>query len=135
MDNVSAFLTELQPAAVIVVIIAALSLVASRTIPGVGPWAALLGLVGVAGYVGNQVNNVENRPEWLLFVALGGAVLAVIAGIRLLGAIRANTANDHTVGYVFPTLVAVIGLWMTVALIRFEDMGLSAAVHHVTTPV
>lgn len=127
MDNISVFLAELQPAAIIVAIIAAISLVASRTYPAVGPWAALLGLVGVAGYVGSQVNDVENRPEWLLFVALGGAVLALIAGLRLLGAIRANTANDHTVGYVFPTLIAVAGLWMSVALIRFEDMEQVAA--------
>ena len=123
MDNVSAFLAELQPAGVIAVIIAVISLVASRTYPGGGPWAALLGLCGVAGYVGHQVSEVVDRPQWLLFVALGGAVLAVIAGIRLFGAIRANTANDYTVGYVLPTLVAVIGLWMSVALIRFEDMS------------
>ncbi len=127
MDNISAFLAELQPAAVIVAVIAAISLLASRTYPKIGPWTALLGLLGVAGYVGNQVSGVEQRPEWLLFVALGGAVLALIAGLRLLGAIRAGTANDHTVGYVFPTLVAVAGLWMSVALIRFEDMAPAAA--------
>ncbi len=128
MDNVSSFLAELQPAAVIAVVVAVVSLIASRTYPSLGPWAALLSIVGVAAYVGTQINDVQNRPQLLLFVALGGAVLAVVAGIRLLEAIRANSAHDHTVGYVFHTLVAIAGLWMSVALIRFEDMAAVAAI-------
>lgn len=127
-QSVATFLTELKPAALIVAALLAVALVSSRFMPEIGPWISLAAVAGTAIYVGNQVTGVTDRPQWLLPVAGAGAILAVLAGVRLLGAIKARSNNDNTIGYLFPTAMAVVGMWMSVALIRYENVGETAQV-------
>jgi len=123
MDDITAFLTELKPAGLIVAALLVIALVSSRFMPEIGPWVSLAALAGTAVYVATRVADVQTRPQWLLPVAIGGAILAILAGVRLIGAIRSRSHSDNTVGYLFPTAVAILGLWMSVALIRFEHVG------------
>ena len=72
-------------------------------------------------YAGNRVVNVADRPAWLLPLALAGAVAGVLAAARLVRAIKARSQNDMTVGYVFPTALAIVAMWLSIALINFES--------------
>ncbi len=122
MDSITPFLTELKPAALIVAVLLAVALVSSRFVPEAGPWVSLAALLGTGVYVAQHVRGVEERPQWLLPVAIGGAVLAALAIARVVGTIRARSHSDNTIGYLFPTAVAVLGMWMSVALINFERL-------------
>ena len=128
MDDVIIVVKDLQPAALIVVAVAVVALVANMVLPRIGPWAALLALGGVTAYVGNRVVDVTPRPAWLLPLAVAGLVMAVIAGFRTWTAIHATANNDRTIGYVFPTAIAVVALWLSIALIEFDASQVVSAV-------
>jgi F0F1-type ATP synthase membrane subunit c/vacuolar-type H+-ATPase subunit K len=128
VDDVVVVLKDLQPAAIIVAAVAIVALVSRMLNPRIGPWAGLLTIAGVTVYVGNRVRDVDPRPAWLLPLALAGLLVAVMAGYRLWKAIHATSNNDHTIGYVFPTAVAVVSLWLSIALIEFDASGLGASI-------
>lgn len=120
MDTLLTILKDFQPAGMVIIAIAVMSMVANHTRPDVGPWAALIAVAGVAMFVGNRVMEVQTRPGWLLPLALSGLVVALAAGYRLFRAIQAHNYNDHTVGYVFPTSLAIASMWLSIALINFQ---------------
>lgn len=120
MDTLITILKDFQPAGVVIVLVALAAIVSNMSVPAVGPWVSLLSIAGVAVYVGNRVTQVDPRPSWLLPLACGGALAAVAAGSRLLQAISARSNNDNTVGYVFPTALAIAALWLSIALINFQ---------------
>lgn len=128
MDEVVLVVKDLQPAAFIVAAVAIVALASRMLNPRIGPWAALLAIAGVLVYVGNRVLNVDPRPAWLLPLALAGLLMAVMAGYRLWKAIHATSNNDHTIGYVFPTAIAVVALWLSIALIEFDAAELAASI-------
>ncbi len=128
MNDVITVLKDLQPAALIVVIVALSSIISGMSVPQVGPWLSLAALVGVTAYVGHRVLSVESRPAWLLPLALAGLVAALGAGFRVWNAAHARSNNDRTVAYVFPTALAIFALWLSVALIEFEATTLTSAV-------
>lgn len=120
MDTLITILKDFQPAGVVIVLVALAAIVSNMSVPAVGPLVSLLSIAGVAVYVGNRVTQVDPRPSWLLPLACGGALAAVAAGSRLLQAISARSNNDNTVGYVFPTALAIAALWLSIALINFQ---------------
>lgn len=120
MDTLVTILKDFQPAGVVIVAVALAAIVSNMTMPQIGPWVSFLAIGGVAVYVGNRVMDVDPRPAWLLPLALGGAVAAVGAVSRLLTAMTARSNNDNTVGYVFPTALAIAALWLSIALINFQ---------------
>lgn len=120
MDTLITILKDFQPAGVVIVLVAIAAIVSNMTMPEIGPWVSLLSLAGVSIYVGNRVLGVETRPSWLLPLALGGLVACVFAGTRLVSALQARSYNDNTVGYVFPTALAIGAMWLSIALIQFQ---------------
>jgi len=128
MDDVITVLKDLQPAAIIVVLVALIAIISGMSIPRVGPWAALVALGGVTAYVLHRVLDVNERPTWLLPLMCVGLVAAAGAGYRVWHAAHARSNNDRTVAYVFPTALAIFALWLSIALIEFEASGLTAAV-------
>ena len=128
MNDVIAVLKDLEPAAIIIVLVSLVSVISGMSAPQVGPWASLAALVAVTAYVGHRVASVENRPAWLLPLALAGLLAAVGAGFRLWRAAYARSNNDRTVAYVFPTALAIFALWLSVALIEFNATNLASAV-------
>ncbi len=128
MDDVVLVLKDLQPAAVIIVALAVAALVCRAVDPRIGPWLGFLGLAGVTAHVGNRVQGVDPRPEWLLPLALAGLLLAIVAGYRLWKAIHATANHDYTIGYVFPTAIAVLGMWLSIALIEFDATQVASTV-------
>lgn len=128
MDDVLLVLKDLQPAAFIVVGVALVGLISNMILPMIGPWASLLTVAGVTVYVGNKVLAVDPRPAWLLPLALAGLGMAVMAGYRVWKAIHATANNDKTIGYVFPTALAVVALWLSIALIEFDASKVVAAI-------
>lgn len=128
VDDVILVLKDLQPAAFIVAAVAIVALVSKMLNPRIGPWVALGAIAGVIVYVGNRVREVDPRPDWLLPLALAGLLMAVMAGYRLWKAIHAASNNDHTIGYVFPTGIAVVSMWLSIALIEFDAAGLAASI-------
>ena len=64
----------------------------------------------------------------LAVLALAGGLMAVMAGYRVWKAIHATANNDKTIGYVFPTALAVVALWLSIALIEFDASKVTAAV-------
>jgi hypothetical protein len=126
MDDVILVVKDLQPAAFIVVAVALVAIISNMVLPQVGPWVSMLTLAAVTVYVGNRVLGVESRPGWLLPLALAGAAMAAMALYRLWRAINATSNNDQTIGYVFPTALAVAALWLSIALIEFDAAGISA---------
>lgn len=128
MDDVILVVKDLQPAGLIVLAIAVVAILSNMVFPRVGPWASLLAVAGVTVYVGNRVLGVDTRPAWLLPLALAGLGMAAAAGYRLWKAIRATANNDKTIGYVFPTALAIGALWLSIALIEFEASQITAAV-------
>jgi len=128
MDDVITVLKDLQPAAIIVVVVAAIAVISGMSMPRLGPWVSLGALVAVTGYVVHRVLDVQDRPAWLLPLLCAGLVAAAGAGYRVWRAAHARSNNDHTVAYVFPTALAIFALWLSVALIEFDASGLSAAV-------
>mgnify|MGYP003398200627 CR=1 FL=1 len=128
MDDVILVLKDLQPAAFIVVAVALVGLISNMILPMIGPWASLLTVAGVTVYVGNKVLAVDPRPAWLLPLALAGLAMAVMAGYRVWKSIHATANNDKTIGYVFPTALAVVALWLSIALIEFDASKVVAAI-------
>lgn len=128
VDDVIFVLKDLQPAAIIVAAVAIVALVSKMFSPRIGPWVGLVTIAGVIAYVGNRVRNVDPRPDWLLPLALAGLLMAVMAGYRLWKAIHAASNNDHTIGYVFPTGIAVVSMWLSIALIEFDAAELAASI-------
>lgn len=128
VDDVILVLKDLQPAAFIVAAVAIVALVSKMLNPRIGPWVALVAIAGVIAHVGNRVREVDPRPDWLLPLALAGLLMAVMAGYRLWKAIHAASKNDHTIGYVFPTGIAVVSMWLSIALIEFDAAELAASI-------
>lgn len=126
MDDVILVLKDLQPAAFIIVAVALVGLISNMIVPMVGPWAALLAVAGVTIYVGNRVFAVNPRPAWLLPLAIAGLGMAVMAGYRVWRAIHATANSDKTIGYVFPAALAVVALWLSIALIEFDASKVTA---------
>ena len=128
MNDVILVVKDLQPAAVIVVAVAVVAMLSNMVLPRVGPWASLLAVGGVTAYVGHRVLAVQPRPAWLLPLAIAGVALAAIAGYRLWKAIHATANNDKTIGYIFPTALAICALWLSIALIQFHASQIVAVV-------
>jgi hypothetical protein len=128
VDTLISILQDFQPAAVVITIVAIIGLVSGMVEPRIGPWVSLVGLVGVAIYVGSRVSEVDSRPAWLLPLALAGALAALGAAIRLYRAITATANNDRTVAYVFPTALAIVALWLSIALIEMEKANVTTAI-------
>lgn len=133
MDTLITILKDFQPAGLVIVAVAAISMLGNRTIPRIGPWTSLIAIAGTAAFVGNRIVAVESPPAWLLPLAIAGAVTALGAAIRLVRAISAHSYNDHTVAYVFPTALAISALWLSVALINFTATHANV-VDALTTP-
>lgn len=121
-------LRDLQPAAFIVGGVILIAIISNALDPRIGPWISLLALAGVTVYVGNRVLGVTERPAWLLPLAIAGVLTAVAAGYRLWHAIHARSNHDNTVGYVFPTALAIVALWLSIALIESETSAVTALV-------
>lgn len=121
MDTLLTILKDFQPAGILIVAVALASIGGNMTMPQIGPWVSFVAVLGTAAYVGNRVNAVADRPAWLLPLALAGAIAAIAAAYRLFRAIRAHSYNDHTVGYVFPTALAIAAMWLSIALINFQS--------------
>ncbi len=128
MNDVIVVVKDLQPAALIVVAVALIAMLSNMLLPLIGPWASMLAVAGVTVYVGNRVLAVESRPAWLLPLALAGVALAAMAGYRLWKAIHATANNDQTIGYIFPTALAICALWLSIALIEFNASPIAAIV-------
>ncbi len=128
MNDVIVVVKDLQPAAVIVVAVALIAMLSNMLLPLIGPWASMLAVAGVTVYVGNRVLAVESRPAWLLPLTLAGVALAAMAGYRLWKAIHATANNDQTIGYIFPTALAICALWLSIALIEFNASPIAAIV-------
>jgi hypothetical protein len=54
--------------------------------------------------------------------------LAGLAGYRLWKAIHATANSDKTIGYIFPTALAICALWLSIALIEFNASQITAIV-------
>jgi hypothetical protein len=128
MDDVMQVLSDLRPAAFIIGGIILIAVISNMLEPRIGPWISLLALAGVTAYVANRVLGVDDRPAWLLPLAIAGLIAAVAAGDRLWRAIHARSNNDNTVGYVLPTALAIFALWLSIALIEFESSTITAVV-------
>lgn len=128
MNDVIVVVKDLQPAALIVVAVALIAMLSNMLLPLIGPWASMLAVAGVTVYVGNRVLAVESRPAWLLPLTLAGVALAAMAGYRLWKAIHATANNDQTIGYIFPTALAICALWLSIALIEFNASPIAAIV-------
>jgi len=120
VDTLLTILKDFQPAGLVIILVAVASIVSNRLAPQAGPWAALVAIGGVAAYVGNHVMDMTSRPAWLLPLAAVGAIVALGSGLRLFRAIQAHAYNDHTVGYVFTTALAIASMWLSIALINFQ---------------
>lgn len=127
MDDVVLVVKDLQPAALIVVAVTLVAILSNMMVPIVGPWASMLAVGGVTVYVGNRVLAVDQRPSWLLPLAIAGVVMAATAGYRLWKAIHATANHDQTIGYVFPTALAIGALWLSIALIEFDASKITGA--------
>lgn len=121
MDTLLTILMDFQPAGIVIILVAVASIVSNRLLPQAGPWAALVAIGGVGAYVGNHVMDMTSRPAWLLPLAAVGALIALGSGLRLVRAIKAHAYNDHTVGYVFTTALAITAMWLSIAVINFQD--------------
>lgn len=128
MDDVIFVVKDLQPAGMIVVIVALVAVISNMVMPRIGPWVSLLAVGGVTAYVGNRVLGVDPRPAWLLPLAIAGVAMAASAGYRIYKAIHATANNDKTIGYVFPTALAIGALWLSIALIEFDASQITAVV-------
>lgn len=128
MNDVIVVVKDLQPAALIVVAVTLIAMLSNMLLPLIGPWASMLAVAGVTVYVGNRVLAVESRPAWLLPLTLAGVALAAMAGYRLWKAIHATANNDQTIGYIFPTALAICALWLSIALIEFNASPIAAIV-------
>jgi hypothetical protein len=128
VDTLISILQDFQPAAIVIAIVAIIGLLAGMVEPRIGPWVCLAGLLGVSVYVGTRVSEVDARPAWLLPLALAGALAAVGAAVRLYRAITATANNDRTVAYVFPTALAIVALWLSIALIEMEKASVTTAI-------
>jgi hypothetical protein len=128
MDDVIQVLSDLRPAAFIIAGVVLIAILSNMLEPRIGPLISLLALAGVTVYVANRVLEVEDRPAWLLPLAVAGLVAAVAAGYRLWRALHARSNNDNTVAYVLPTALAIFALWLSIALIEFETTTITAAV-------
>ena len=128
MDDVIVVLKDLQPAAFIIAGVILIAIISNLLEPRIGPWVSLFALAGVTVYVGNRVLGVSDRPAWLLPLAVAGVGAAVAAGFRLWRAIHARSNSDQTVAYVFPTALAIVALWLSIALIEFEASVTTTAV-------
>jgi hypothetical protein len=126
VDDVIFVVKDLQPAALIVVALALVAILSNMIVPIVGPWASMLAVGAVTIYVGNRVLAVDQRPEWLLPLAFAGVLMAAAAGYRLWKAIHANMNSDKTIGYIFPTALAICALWLSIALIEFDASKITA---------
>jgi hypothetical protein len=124
MDDFFSILRDLQPAGLIVGVLAIVALTASLTKPIAGPCVSLAGLVLLAGWVATRVWHADPAPSGLVYAALFAAIAAGAAIYRLGRTIRARSHSDLTVGYVLPTSVAVVALWLCVALIE-SGVGIS----------
>jgi hypothetical protein len=120
VDTLLTILMDFQPAGIVIILVAVASIVSNRLLPQAGPWAALVAIGGVAAFVGNRIMDMETHPAWLLPLAAVGAIIALGAGLRLVRAIQAQAYNDHTVGYVFTTALAIAAMWLSIALINFQ---------------
>lgn len=128
MDDVIQVLSDLRPAAFIIAGVVLIAILSNMLEPRIGPLISLLALAGVTVYVANRVLDVEDRPAWLLPLAVAGLVAAVAAGYRLWRALHARSNNDNTVAYVLPTALAIFALWLSIALIEFETTTITAAI-------
>ena len=128
MDDVVLVVKELQPAAFIIIAVAVIAIVSNMASPMVGPWASLLAVGGVTAYVGNRVLAVDPRPAWLIPLAGAGVLMAAMAGYRLWKAVKATSNSDKTIGYIFPTALAIGALWLVIALIEFDASQVTAVV-------
>ena len=128
MDDVLVVLKDLQPAAFIIAGVILIAIISNMLEPKIGPWISLFALAGVTVYVANRVLGVGDRPAWLLPLAVAGLLAAVAAGYRLWRAIHARSNSDLTVAYVFPTALAIVALWLSIALIEFQASSVTAAV-------
>jgi hypothetical protein len=128
MDDVTQVLSDLRPAAFIIAGVVLIAIISNLLEPRIGPWVSLFALGGVTIYVANRVLDVEDRPDWLLPLAIAGLLAAVAAGYRLWRAIIARSNNDNTVAYVLPTALAIFALWLSIALIEFESSTITAVV-------
>lgn len=128
MDDVIQVLSDLRPAAFIIAGVVLIAILSNMLEPRIGPLISLLALAGVTVYVANRVLEVEDRPAWLLPLAVAGLVAAVAAGYRLWRALHARSNNDNTVAYVLPTALAIFALWLSIALIEFETTTITAAI-------
>lgn len=120
VDTLLTILKDFQPAGVIIILVAVVSIGGNMTMPQIGPWASLVAIAATAAYVGNRVMGMDARPAWLIPLATAGAITAIATGLRLFRAIRAQSYNDHTVGYVFPTALSIAAMWLSIALINFQ---------------
>lgn len=120
MDTLLTILKDFQPAGMVIILVAVASIVSNRLMPQAGPWAALVAIAGVGAFVGNRIMDIEARPAWLLPLAAVGGLIALGSAARLVRAIRAQAYNDHTVGYVFTTALAITAMWLSIAVINFQ---------------
>ena len=128
MNDVMFVVKDLRPAALIVVAVVLIAMLSNMLLPLVGPWASMVAVAGVTAYVGRRVLAVDPRPAWLLPLAVAGVAMAAMAGYRLWKAIHATANSDKTVGYIFPTAVAICVLWLSIALIEFDASQITALV-------
>ena len=119
---------DLRPAALIVVAVVLIAMLSNMLLPLVGPWMSMVAVGGVTAYVGHRVLAVDPRPAWLLPLAVAGVAMAAMAGYRLWKAIHATANSDKTIGYIFPTALAICALWLSIALIELDASSLVAGV-------
>jgi len=128
VDDFVFVMKDFQPAAIIVIAVAVVSILSGMTVPQVGPWVSMLSLAAVTVYVGNRVLGVDARPAWLLPLTIAGTIAAAGAGFRVWRAMHARSNNDRTIAYVFPTALAIVALWLSIALIELDRANVTAAV-------
>ena len=85
-------------------------------------------MVAPAAYVAIRVLAVDPRPAWLIPLAGAGVLMAAMAGYRLWKAVKATSNSDKTIGYIFPTALAIGALWLVIALIEFDASQVTAVV-------
>jgi len=128
VNDVILVVKDLQPAGLIVLVVVVIAMLSNMLLPLAGPWASMMAVAGVTAYVGNRVLAVDPRPAWLLPLAVAGVAMAAMAGYRLWKAIHATANSDKTIGYIFPTALAICALWLSIALIEFNASSLAAIV-------
>ena len=129
MNDVIFVVKDLQPAAIIVVAVVADRNAVEHVAAARRPMGAMVAVAGVTAYVGHRVLAVDPRPAWLLPLAVAGVAMAAAGAGTACGRrfTRPRTATS-TIGYIFPTALAICALWLSIALIEFDASQITAVV-------